>query len=250
MLIDIVNKGDIKSHQSGGFKPKMSLRQVYATATISKEALSVVDAFVGDKLDRKNLIYDRETGAAGHFDGDEVRFIIIGLAVRMREEEIYAALKVERDKAGRTMPSERSLSYYRKKYTDLIDEVWATFAMRIGDVYSYTDKVYRLGKWQELTSALEGYVVQNIKAGGVDKTLIAMTNLYMNAMRNINAEMGGVPLEKISTRKPSEDNEKSIVDGVDVKKVLEDLVNKRFEAQLPEPKKIENGIRDSVTELT
>jgi hypothetical protein len=247
-LIELLNRNGVKNNQSGGYTPKVSLKQVKIASNVSMEAISVIDAYVGEKLDRKNLVYRGDTGAAGHLEDDEVKFIIICLAVKIDEETIFNTIKEERERNGKQVPLIRTLAYYRKKYADLIDEVWVTVATRIGEVYSFTDKVYRLSRYNELATALEQYVVPNIKNGDVDKTLLQATNIYMNALRNINAEMGGVTLEKASSTKKLPEHEIPTVEGeVDVQKVLEDLVKKRFENQLPEKRKIEDGVGTSTT---
>jgi hypothetical protein len=248
MLIEKLLASQNKGY-AGGYSPKISLTQERIARNISNEAMSVIESYASEKLDRKNLVYLGDTGAANHLEENEVRFVIIGLALRIDEETIFNSIKEEREKEGKQVPYIRSLSYYRKKYAELIDEIWVTVATRIGEVYSFTDKVYRLSRYNELANALEDYVIPTIKAGIIDKSLAVATNLYMNTLRNINAEMGGITLEKVSTRKPSQDKEQTVVvDGVDVTKTLEDLVAKRFQAQLPEYKKIENGIGTPITE--
>ncbi len=116
--------------------------------------------------------------------------ILIGLALRMSKEEIEQQVLKEIPDAKLEDAQGSLVTYYRRKYREAIDELYAVVATQIGDVYRYTDKLYRLSRFNSLVDAADKVLAPRLNAGIMDDITFKTGNLYIKLMEKINFEMG------------------------------------------------------------
>jgi len=78
--------------------------------------------------------------------------------MRQNQQEILRTLGVYYGKKGEVLGRIR-FDYYRRKYKDIIDEVWLTAFMRISEVYGFADKVKRVGTYNELANVMNHQIL-------------------------------------------------------------------------------------------
>jgi hypothetical protein len=116
--------------------------------------------------------------------------ILVGLALRMSREEIEKQVLKEVPDAKLNDAQGSLVHYYRRKYREAIDELYAVVATQIGDVYRYTDKLYRLSRFNSLVDAADKVLSPRLQAGLMDDVTFKTGNLYIKLMEKINFEMG------------------------------------------------------------
>lgn len=165
--------------------------------------------------------------------------IIIGLALRLTEKEIIECVNNERAKDGLNPIRLTTLFYYRQAYGSFIDEVYVVLAQRIGEVYNFADKLYRIKKYNELAKYVEESVMSDVKENKFDDLSIKKGNFYIRVLEKMNIEMGKVSLaDMLSTSRAKIALEKDRthipeLTNKDMRQVMKDVFRKRYENQLP-----------------
>ena len=214
------------------YTPQIPVPVKENASTIVKEAESVIESYFGRRL--KQQYTANEDGVK--FEDVERNEIIISLAMKMREQEILDSLNTKRKAAGLNPINLRNLSYYRKRYGELIDEVWMTCFTRITEIYSFTDKLYRLARYDELAKLAHQNVLPDFQSGVVTDLSLKKGNFFLKLMLAINTEMGDVDYNKmIKHGKPlSDPEEEQIADKNDISAMVKAAINDKFGGQLPD----------------
>jgi len=173
-----------------------------------------------------------------HVTIEEREEMIIGLALKMTDREILKMLNDARLEANKPIIQFRTLLYYRKKYSELIDEVYATAVLRIGDIYRFSDKLYRISRYNELAEVLRDKVMGDmIDEETPSERSIKLANLYLRLLDRVNVEMGGKTLLEGMIKRSGQENED---DGKDINLTKEEVralvkteISERYSAQLP-----------------
>lgn len=171
--------------------------------------------------------------------------IIIGLALRLTEREIIDSVNAERAKDGLPNIKMLTLLYYRTGYQSFIDEVYIVLAQRIGEVYSFADKLYRVGKYNELARYVEKSVMKDVEADNFNDLSIKKGNFYLRILEKINIEMGKVSLaDMLKSDRAKDALEKDRTEipelkGKDIRQIMKDVFTKRYANQLPVPASVE-----------
>jgi hypothetical protein len=201
---------------------------------LNEEAESIIDAYLYKKLD--SSIEQFASGRPGaKVTKDEIKTVIIGFALRKREMDIVKLINDARAERGEPLVNKSSIGHYRVRYAEIIDEIWATVFVRIGEVYSFADKTVRVGRMNELAEAVHPQLLKEVKNDAWTKETAQKGAFFINLMRLVNMEMGGLThAELIQKMKPKtekdEEDEPEETTGVVIKEILGD----RWSAQLPE----------------
>jgi len=203
---------------------------------VNRELMETIRGYLGDKFgktERRELINDDGQDPVTMSDRE---IIVIGLALRMTNNEIARMVNDERKKYDRPAITGFSISYYRKKYSDLVDEVYSEIAVRIGEIYTYADKLKRIGRYDELAQLMRQKVVAEFEgAGEPSETALKIANLYIRVLDKLNAEMGGKSLLDGMIQRRGEDNLPDTgLPANDMKEVIQDTLEARYANQLPE----------------
>jgi hypothetical protein len=208
-------------------------------AMFTDELRSVIIAEFGQTDKFKSVFRSWSLKSGDHLRPMDRLNIIIGLALRMTEEEIIKAVNAERSKDGLSTVRMMTLLYYRSAYGSFIDEVYIVLAQRIGEVYSFTDKLYRLGKYNELAKYVEKSVMLDVQADKFDDLSIKKGNFYLRILEKINIEMGKVSLATMmESKRAKETIEKDRtaipeLTGKDLRQIMKDVIKNKYAEQLP-----------------
>jgi len=211
-----------------------SVKQEVQMEEISEELESIIQNYFGHKLgDGVNKYSDLKPGDKIEFDDKTT--IVVGLALRLTEKEIIVILNHRRKEKGLDPVNIKTLSYYRKKYAEIIDEIYIEATLRIGSIYKFSDKLYRISRYNELATMLRNVSVQSLKFG-IDDDGLKVINLYIRTLDRLNVEMGSKSLGDM-IRRPLPDDEnlpKTLSSKEEAKEALAELLDDRFAGQLPE----------------
>lgn len=212
-------------------------REKTIARVVTDEMRSIIEAEMGDKLLRTTGDPEKDRYALRRSDLEE---IILGLAMRLTEKEILHIVNDNRREAGLEAVSV-SIAYYRKKYQDIIDEVYANATLRIGEIYRYSDKMIRISKYNDLAEALQQRVQSRLEnpAADMEETL-KMTNTFIRVLDRLNIEMGSPTLGKLAlTRnrpweKPEEEKPVPVnLTKEEMKELTRESIKERYKNQLP-----------------
>lgn len=208
---------------------KMVPEKELATELVDRVA-QIVTVDIGESWFKKTNIEDGK-----HIRVEDRKFIIIGLALRMSEKEILRIVNEGREKDNQPKLMPINLYYYRVKYAEIVDQVYATVALRIGETYRFADKIFRISRYNELAEILFEKSVDGLKntVGGPDDMTVKLTNLYLKTSDKINQEMGGKSL--LDHFKPHQKKDETEIEDANIvdKNDVEAILQERYGAQLP-----------------
>lgn len=208
---------------------KMGAEKELATEIIDRVG-SIIAQELGENWYKKTNLDDGK-----HIEHEDRKSIVIGMALRMTEKEILKMVNDRRVKANLPLLIPTNLYYYRKKYAEIIDQVYANIAFRIGETFRFADKIFRISRMSDLAEILYEKAVDGLRnnVGGPDDVTLKLTNLYLKASDKINQEMGGKSLVdhfKPHTKQDDEDEKlPDLLEKDDVSLIL----NEKYGAQLP-----------------
>lgn len=204
---------------------------------ISDEAQSIIEASLGAKL-AEFEDFKRENP---NLTLDDKRDILLALALRHTNREIYELVKANHELRELPEVIKSSvypvITQYRARYQDQIDEIYVTCVVRIGEIYSFADKLSRVGRYNEMATALEPIVMRDMRsADNWDKDKKEKAGIYLKILNQINIEMGSKPFgEMFKKLLPGErgvngDTDTPTPEKEDVMAILND----RWKNQLPD----------------
>lgn len=194
------------------------------------------DKFIGLQKDNRSLAAQNVNR---YLRNEDVEQIILGLALKFTTKEILHIVTEQRAKDGLPPIENHNLTYYRVKYSELIDEVYTVAALRIGEVYSNADKIVRIARYNELADALRTRVMEDVE-GEIDDLSIKKMNTYLRVLDRMNVEMGNVPMSKMIRRNPKEPDEDGTPDdgsGLSKEETMELIkkaLDEKYRKQLPD----------------
>jgi predicted house-cleaning noncanonical NTP pyrophosphatase (MazG superfamily) len=209
---------------------------------LTQELREVIQAHMPDKF--KGIQENRQLNAAKNVAStwlrdEDVEEIIIGLALKLTSKEILTIVSEKRQKDGLPPVESNNLTYYRTKYSEIIDEVYTLAALRIGEIYSNADKIVRIARYNELADALRTRVMEDIE-GEIDDLSIKKMNTYLRVLDRVNIEMGNIPMSKMIRRQQKEPDESGTPDdGIGLSKeetidLIKKALNEKYKNQLPD----------------
>ncbi len=207
---------------------------------LSQEGLDIIDAHLSDKIDKfldakNNLVFDEEE----RLRPIDRKRIILGLAMRFTNNEIIGMVNQYRSEENLPPVSIGHTAYYRKKYGDIIDEIYIENVVRINEIYKYADKVVRVARINELSDLYYSSIKNefSISDGKVTSEINVQTNTLLRLFDRMKVEVGdpsvnGMLRRNNRNKEKHADNsefEDISLDKNDVSQLLE----KRYANQLP-----------------
>lgn len=161
-----------------------------ATIELLKVADSVIKNYFGGNFGKRNS-EGKQLPIALAEDEINIRDLMVtGLALRLNTLEIIKAIKVDHPEWNPVDGRGKSKVQIAKDlYGDLIDELYVAMATRIGDIYRFTDKIYRLKCYNDLAESIHSYFGPRCAIGLFDKQTIAVGNLLVKILDRTNSEM-------------------------------------------------------------
>lgn len=202
--------------------------------SLTQELRSVIDTELNETFQRKLRTQP------GDLRYEDKCTILIGLALRLTEKEITAVINKQRAEIGLKPFSEKGIYYYRKQYGELIDQIYTTCVLRIGEIYKFADKFYRISRYNELADVLRQTVISDFDTE-INDMSIKKANLYIKVLDRLNTEMGNVSLKDMVRRLPKEELEEDNPEAAislskdDVKLLFDEIIKDRYSTQLPIP---------------
>lgn len=202
---------------------------------LTDDAKSVIRANLQKKF---RSVFDRRVGK-NIVDEEDLTLIIYGLAMRFTQKEILSEINTRRAKAGKSSILISSFEYYRKKYADVIDEVYAVTILRVSEIYKYADKVVRIAKISEMSAVIQNEVMTSMTVEGLTDMNLKGANTFLRFLNAMNQELGDVPVAKLikyTTNK--ENNANNGDDNISltehqVKELMEKTISEQYKNQLP-----------------
>ena len=156
-----------------------------ATNELLKTADLVIKNYFGQQFGKRQLEIHKTEKELQIRD-----MLVTGLALRMNTLEISKAILLEFPDWAAVDPRGKSkVDLARKEYGELIDELYVAMATRIGDIYRFTDKMYRLKVYNDLAESIHRYFKPRVDIGLFDKETIAVGSLLVKILDRTNAEM-------------------------------------------------------------
>jgi hypothetical protein len=178
-------------------------------------------------------------GETNGFDDTDRRNIVICLALRKPTKEIFTYINGQR-KSRNLQPIEISsqvINAIRRRYSPVIDDVYAMIATRLSEVYTFTDKLKRLAVLNELADALHKPVLDGVNSGEPTKAELEMGRLFIKTLSTINDEMGDKPLleqlPSIEKQRKIEQEEQVPLSKTEIKVRTNQLLEHRYGDRIP-----------------
>lgn len=169
-----------------------------------------------------------------HLSDADVDTVITALALRFTNSEVVELLN-----QGREVPlniTVQSINEFRKKYDDIIDEVYAVSVLRIGQLFKFSDKVVRISSLDRMAKALENHVSREL-AGEFNDLSIKKGRLFLQVLAQLDKEMGGRSLKDMiklpKSMDESQDDAPSNLTKEEMRKMISDAIVERYSNQLP-----------------
>jgi len=181
------------------------------------------------------------TGAGGHLDEEDKTRILIGFGLRLSASDILKIVNESRKQKNQHSLEVSHMNYYKQKYGDLIDELYANAILRIGEIYKFSDKLYRIARFNELAEVLHHRLIDELEQGvdSVDETTLKRANLYIKVLEKINVEMGGTSVKDMIRRRKDreeDENDKNDVTNLskqEISQIISQSIEDRYKGQLP-----------------
>lgn len=202
---------------------------------LNQELRSVIDTYFEDSVKYNRFL---NVSKGEKLRPDDHKTIILGLAMRMTEKEILVMVNKSRRENGLIDADIQNLSYYRKKYGEIIDEVYIEATLRIGEIYSTADKMVRVARLHELAEVFRESVMEDAQGQGINTLTNQKANTYIRILDRMNVEVGAMPLAKMINRpnnKPNENNEPidSKLENAEIAELVKSAISERYEHLLP-----------------
>lgn len=216
-----------------GVAPR-NLREFMHGNKLKEELTDVVNTHLDDKF--KRLFAD--------FQGrvmrpEDHKTIIIAMAMRYTNREIVKMVNESREADGLTPCLLNDLGYYRRKYQEIIDEVYIQAGLRIGEIYSLADKMVRIARYNEIGEAFRDEIMKDFdKPTGIDDFTVKKSHLYLKILSGMNTEMGAMPMAKMLRPSKIEEDEpltpEEKFSKAEMAELVKSSVEARYKNQLPQ----------------
>jgi len=204
--------------------------------TAEKISSQVTDEMKSSLLSRIKMTRQGKT-----LDNEDAAELLMGLALRISDREVLNIVNARLQAKGLKLQDATTITYYKRQYSDLIDEIWAQGMMRIGEIYCFADKFHRIHKLNKLALALEMKMNKYLEFG-YDDTTHKVINTWMRVLTKMQEETGFFTVKDVQNKL----KEQGPTDNIDTdekipltKQELIDLMAGRFQNQLPKAKEIE-----------
>src|SRR3990172_13276832 len=178
--------------------------------------------------------YRRITNGSDGFTEFERETVLVGLVLRLSQKEILREINRIRQIQGIKPLDHFYIGSFKRRYGTIIDELYANAAIRIGEIYKYSDKLFRIGRYNELAGVLHKTVVDQLEMGIDEDIVIKKAHLYLKVLQNLNAEMGNVTMKDMIRRRPKEDaDEDRQLNKDEFKELVAQMITDRYKHILP-----------------
>jgi hypothetical protein len=252
MLKDLLDPKPMRSSESVIVKQETlagaKFKGSRLTETLREYVKELFESEEAYKLTTK--ITKRKDSDINYFSKEEKENIVISFALRFSPQEILEVINEARVQRGEPTVIIQNINFYRVAYQDLIDQIWAFAAVRIGDLYSYADKVHRIGKLNELAESLRNKVMARIYRDDFSKSTLDIGNFYLRTMAVMNNEVGGKSLHdmiKLNPPQLPEKEEENPLTEEELREAVKQEIHDRFRNQLPKKSSIKELPENVIT---